>query len=1068
MGEVDEKRLLMCLKEIALITGRSSSPPEMLRNAVARVREVMDAKLVGVWVKKAGGKLVLAWGEGEEEEKLAEKLNRFREGSDLVEEAARSGRPIVMENVGPGEYGDIRSFVLIPLQAREKLRGVMLLADRKPGVFVSRDLPFFENLGLQLGLGLDDLNAYEEAHRYAKEMAAVHEVAKATTTSLELDDLLPHIYAQVQKVMDAPAFYIALYDEESDRLNVEFAVDQRERLEKFSLPVEKSGFGGWIVRSHQSLLIRDWEAEKDNLPVLPVTVGLPTRSWLGVPLVVKDRVIGVISAQNYEPYAFDESHLHLLEAIAGQAALVIENARLFRQLKRRVEAFTALQRVSLQMVSSMDLRMLLHTIAESVLKLVKATDIHIVLYEPETDSFSFGAVLWEDGRTTPAVEKPRPSGFTATVVHKGEPLIINDAENHPLFSSEEARAWGIKAIAGFPIKRAGRVLGSLNVAFLKPHTFTEEEKQTLSLLADQAAIAIENARLFEERERRIARLTALNELGQAIAVTLEPSRITELAKEKLQALLPVEAGALLVVSQGHLEPRAVWGEKGELLNRQWDLDKSLPGRAVREKRSFLLRDASELAISGMEIHSALVVPLPVKEGPAGVLMLVNRLDRLPFTREEVILIESAAFTIAGALENAHLYEETQSRLAEVITLYALAHQMTSSLDLPTVLDTIVSAIKKMLDCRGCCIFLINEKTGYLEIRAASGLTTHWQKEARLRIGEGVSGQVVAQGKPIYVPDTYKDPNFIFFDRSVRSLLVVPLIIKDKVIGTLGIDDVKPNAFSPADERFLTIVAAQAAAAIENAKLYESLKERAEALRKAYEEMKELNRLKTELAQNISHELRTPLTFIKGYVELLLDEAMGKLTEEQREALQIVSEKTDAITKLVEDIIVLQRAEMKALEMAPVSLAELARRAVQGAMVEAQRAGINFHLEIPPDLPLVMGDKDRLMQVFDNLISNAIKFSPNGGRVTIRLLEDGDYVRAEVADNGIGIPKDKLEKIFERFYQVDGSTTRRFKGAGLGLAIVKSIVEAHGGKVWAESELGKGSTFYFTIPKAKAA
>jgi two-component system phosphate regulon sensor histidine kinase PhoR len=157
---------------------------------------------------------------------------------------------------------------------------------------------------------------------------------------------------------------------------------------------------------------------------------------------------------------------------------------------------------------------------------------------------------------------------------------------------------------------------------------------------------------------------------------------------------------------------------------------------------------------------------------------------------------------------------------------------------------------------------------------------------------------------------------------------------------------------------------------------------------------------------------------------------------------------------------------ESLNLEPLSLAEVARTSLAGIKPYAEEAGIEIVEEIPEGLPLVSGDRYRLYQVFDNLLSNAVKFSPDGGKVTVHIRDDGTYLRVEVSDTGIGIPKDKLERIFERFYQVDNSLARRFEGMGLGLSITKQIVEAHGGEIWAESEVGRGSTFFFTLPRAK--
>jgi signal transduction histidine kinase len=288
-------------------------------------------------------------------------------------------------------------------------------------------------------------------------------------------------------------------------------------------------------------------------------------------------------------------------------------------------------------------------------------------------------------------------------------------------------------------------------------------------------------------------------------------------------------------------------------------------------------------------------------------------------------------------------------------------------------------------------------------------------------------------------------------------------VKDRVIGTLAIDQAIPDAFTSDDERTLTIAAAQAAVAIENAQLYADLKERADKLEQAYRELQKVDQLKDELVQNVSHELRTPLTFIKGYVELLLETDMGPLTSGQRDSLRIVADKTNALSRLVSDIIYLQQIERESLQLSKQDMCQMARLALQSCEIAAMNAGVSLRLDGPDELPPTLVDRDRINQVFDNLLGNAIKFSPRGGTITIHVEAVGDMVQLTVADTGVGIPADKLEKVFDRFYQVDGSATRRYGGAGLGLAIVRRIIEAHGGRIWVESELGHGSSFKFTLP-----
>ena len=239
--------------------------------------------------------------------------------------------------------------------------------------------------------------------------------------------------------------------------------------------------------------------------------------------------------------------------------------------------------------------------------------------------------------------------------------------------------------------------------------------------------------------------------------------------------------------------------------------------------------------------------------------------------------------------------------------------------------------------------------------------------------------------------------------------------------------------------------------------------------RALEQQQELDRLKDEFLQNISHELRTPLALILGYAELMNSGELGELQSNQRGPVSVIARRVRMLSKMVNDLIAILSVEALELREEEVDLADLVRTMLVDFRVVAEETELFLTAEVAPDLPPVFGDPDQLRRVLDNLLGNALKFTPAGGRLTIRLwcYGDGKAVVLDVTDTGIGIPPDQLGRVFDRFYQIDGSSKRRYGGVGLGLALVKEIVEAHGGQVSVWSVVNEGSTFRVTLPAMSA-
>lgn len=418
-----------------------------------------------------------------------------------------------------------------------------------------------------------------------------------------------------------------------------------------------------------------------------------------------------------------------------------------------------------------------------------------------------------------------------------------------------------------------------------------------------------------------------------------------------------------------------------------------------------------------------------------------------------------------AAERANLYTAMQRRLQYLAALVNMAKQITGDLQPASVMNTTVQILQQLFNARACTIALLTPDGEELVVEAAAGINPEWLHKARMRLGEGVSGRAVLERRPIYVANTQTEPDFLFFDPSLRSLLAVPLINRDQPLGALTLDSDQPEAFDNAVMQLMMVAAAQVSTAIANARLYAESEERAAQLSVAYEELKESERLKDEMVQNVSHELRTPLTFIKGYADLLLDGTIGTTTAEQQEVLRVIANNAGDVIRLISDIMALQRIDSSNLIRESFSLRHLMLDAIAHHSMTANNNDLRLVYEGPETSVIIFADRGRINQVLNNLIVNAIKFSPQGGVVRLRLTEAAELIQFSVIDEGVGIPADKLELIFERFYQVDGSARRQFGGVGLGLAIVKRIVDAHHGRVWVESELDRGSAFHVALPVA---
>lgn len=902
----------------------------------------------------------------------------------------------------------------------------------------------------------------------------VNRISTAVISTVDLDQVLHLVAGEMATAFGVEQASIVLFDWEGEhcRPAAEFRGAPNRTETGLRIPYSDNPLLKQVMSSQCPLAIADALNDPKTATIRDAIEARRIQSILMVPLVVRGTAIGAIELSAEDtPRIFSPEEIDLAGTIANQVAIAIENARLHQEVSHHLEEVQILNKVARSATSTLDFDEVVHRGMVALLGMRNFERVSILLLDEEQDNLWLHPAL-ADGEIFPQRANfriPLGKGITGRVARTGLPLRVADVSAEPDYIAGYADTLSELCV---PLRIGERVIGVLDVQSTQLDAFSESDERLLVTLGSQLSTVIENSRLYAEARQRVRELTILMEVSQALNEAEGLETILHVVLEKVFTLLDSTEGSIILIDPPGSNQLRIVAERGlepeivEVFNsRPVYAHEGTYKRALSSGEIVEVADTSSdpdfLHDVGSRAKQVTNVPLIAEQGPIG-LIAVDGLPQRETTRR---LLTTLASIAAEAIHKQKLHQETVDRLAEVSTLYTLSTQITSSLSLTSVLNSIVSILRMTLDCRACSIFLLDPTKEFLQLEAASGPSVAWKGIARMRVGQGISGRVIAERRSIYIPNTELEPGFLYFDPALRSLLVVPLIVRDEAVGTLSIDDTQPNAFDE-ETRLLTIAAAQAAAAIENAQLYESLQASYEELEVAFDELRHLDKMKSELIQNISHELRTPLTFIKGYIELLRDGEMGELLEQQKKAMDIVANKADVLSRLVDDIITMLQVGREQLKPVPVSLAEIGRVAIQAAKVSANDAGLTLKDEIPDGLPTVLGDRRRLGQVFDNLIQNAIKFSKPKGTITIRMQEVETGVRAEVQDIGIGIPAEKLSRIFDRFYQVDGTTTRQFGGTGLGLAIVKQIVEAHGGQVDVESQADKGSLFSFTIPASR--
>jgi GAF domain-containing protein len=669
-----------------------------------------------------------------------------------------------------------------------------------------------------------------------RELRTLNKVGQALATSLELDILLNTLYHQVRQLMEADYFYIALYDAVTDELSFPVVFEDGER-KHYAGRRAGNGLTEYVIRQRKPILIPAHTSQVIANLGLEV-IGQPALSWLGVPLATSDKVLGVITVQSFSrPYAYDQEDMALLSTLAVQAAIALENAQLYGQMRRRTAELALLNTVSTAVSSTLDLDQVLQVVVTSIMPIVVCQKSALFLLDgPDgkmqlaaSQGFSdeFGhSLVWQDD-------------LRLQQVRDQDIVVMSDiiAIGRSAAEIELALREGYRAFAEVPLVAQDELIGILGVYYDQVHYFDLVERDLLTTFGNQAAAAIANARLYSRTDQALARrleeLSAIERIGRELTSTLEPQRVLDLVLEQAMNATGAAKGGIAMLD-GAQHPINVVTHRGytteaaqEFLNRLHQLDEGIVGRVLHNKQLALVRDVQQdpaYIPLDPSVRSQLTVPI-LREGTTlGAINLES--DQLGgFDEHDANFVSQLATQAAVALENAQLFQERSQRVEELSLLYQASLLLASSMEYKDVLDIISRLARDITDSDTVTLYLYDPVNDEFERASTQGYRADETQPSTIR-RKGVARTIIETGEPMLIPDTltYPDINPVVVERGIRSVLGVPVMSRGELLGVLYVNHRQPHVYTENDVRLVSALANQAGATIANVSLFTQVSE----------------------------------------------------------------------------------------------------------------------------------------------------------------------------------------------------------------------------------------------------
>jgi len=918
-----------------------------------------------------------------------------------------------------------------------------------------------------------------------QQQTAISEILRVISSSpTDVRPVLQAVAERAAHLCNAPYARVLFVEGDFLRPMTEYSLDQPLPQPAKPLPLKRTVITSRAALDRQTihhadvqpLIDTEYPDSRDTLRELRA------RAVLAVPLIREGGAYGGIFLFRREPGLFAPDQVALVETFARQAAIAIDNVRLFNETKETLDQQTAISEILRVIAGSPgDVQPMLNAVAERALKLCDAAQSTILLVEGDALRVSAGlgsTRALEAGEIFPL----NRGSLSGRAVVDGESIHVEDlalaSEDEFPVGRDMQRRVGHHTALSVPLMREDRAIGAIALWRLEVRQFTDKQIALVKTFADQAAIAIENVRLFNETREALEQQTAVAEILRVISSSpTDVLPVLDAIAERAARLCDAASASMYLIEGDHLRHLASKGPSPDPvatveaipINRA-----SVSGRALLERHAIqvhdMLDEGAEYPLShelAQQYGHRTVAVMPLyREGQPFGTILLRRNEVRSFNDRELALLQTFGDQAAIAIENVRLFNETREALEQQRASGEVLAAISSSIaDTSPVFDKILESCERLFAGKYAGINLVGDD-GLIHQRAYHGPGV----DGLRRIfplplnGESGTGTAIVSRTVVHYPDVAHGEGVPEKTRvacsavGYKGVIFAPMVWEGKGIGVIFVGRDYVGPFSEKDIALLKTFADQAVIAIQNSRLFNEIQEKSKQLEVA-------NKHKSEFLANMSHELRTPLNAIIGFSEVLLERLFGDLNPKQEDYLKDIFSSGKHLLTLINDILDLSKVEAGRMELEP-STFDIAS-AISNAMTlvreRAQSHGISLGQQVDPTLVEIIADERKFKQILLNLLTNAVKFTPDGGRVDVSARRaDGELV-VSVHDTGIGIAPEDQAAVFEEFRQVGRSYTSKQEGTGLGLALTRRFVELHGGRIWLESAPGKGSTFYFTLP-----